>query len=425
MPKLYVTKKDDTPKGLATRFYGNASQYPLILQVNPGLLAINPPVSESGKLILGQEIIIPDIAELADLFTNQPSTISSEDPDEVAVAINETVFRFWNGLSIEFAYDKLAREFSFRAPFEPEFEQYRAAFKPIFQPTSIYIGGQLVLKGQSFAAPSLAPDSNTVEVRGYSITGNLAKTPIIAPYEFGAGASFTEIATDIARRFGIAIVIDSKARSVSDKPYEERVEFSATEDVASKLISLAKERGLILSDNARGRLVVTIPKTEGSIVQAFVSGQPPTVSINPDFDGDALHTSYIGYASNNPVESDEAENRKLPGIRQPGIIPRIRAIAPPDSSNITLPDAVRAERGRAISEWFKVSVEVEGWRDRNGDLYAPDTLISVLNPRTMIYRETKVFVRSVKLRKSETRKSAIIEAVLPEAYTGGLPDIEL
>jgi len=425
MPSLYVTQKGDTPKGLAIKFYGNASQYPLILQVNPGLLAIKPPVSESGKLIIGQEIIIPDIAELADIFSNQPQNIGSDDPDEVTLIINDTQFKFWNGLSMEFAFDKLATEFSFKAPFEPAIPEYRAAFKPIFQPTSIYIGGKLVVKGQSFSNPSLSSDSNTVDVHGYAITGNLSKTPISEPYEFAAGASFTEIVTDVTRRFGIAVTITRAAREKADKPFDERVEFSATEDAAGKIISLAKERGLIISSTASGRLLVTLPKTEGRIVQAFVSGNPPTTVIAPSFNADALHTSYIGFAADTPIESNVPDKVKLSSIKQPGILPRIRAISPPDSSNITLEDSVRAERGRAFAEWFKVNIEAEGWRDKNGDLYAPNTLVSVYNPRAFIYSETKLFIRAVTLTKSETRKYVKMEGILPEAYSGSLPRIEL
>lgn len=429
MPVNYKIIKGDSPKSIAIKFYGDGSKGALIIQANPGLNYIAEPVTTEQKLIIGQDVIIPDLVDpipaldvsekkIVSLFNVNPEVVGSDDQDEVVLMINGQSFRGFNNLDIKFDYDKIANEFSFDAPFEPDIIEYRNAFKPIYQPTSIYIGGELVITGMSSARPNLSATSNTVKVTGYSITGTLDRTSLTGPFEYAEGVTFSELITDVAARMGIVVVIDSLARNIASKPYEKRIEFSPSENIGGKITSLARERGLILSPTFNGRLLVTKPKTEGETVQAFVSGELPALRFRPTYNPDALHTSYIAYAPGTPDEDTTADTFTLNGISQPGILPRIKGITPADSDNINLEDVVRAERGRAYAEWLKASLIVAGWRDKNGNIYQPNTLVTVKAPRSMIYEDTMFFIRAVTLSKSEDRKSARLDMILPEAYSG-------
>lgn len=430
MPSNYTTITGDTPQDIAINYYGDGSQYVLILQANPDLQGVAVPIISDTELAAGQDIIIPDLvdpspAESEDIvkttsqFDNTVDETGAENPDEVQVIINGQTFKFFNGFSLSLAYDKLANEFSFTAPFDPDIQEIRDAFKPIYQPTDIYIGGKLVLKGQSAARPVLEPNRNAVNVSGYTITGTLSKTAISDPFEFKAGSTFADIITDIARRFGLAVVIDATAKEEADKPYEERVVFSNTARVGGKLTRLAQGRGLILSSTFNGRLRVTKPNVEGETVQAFVSGdESTTINIVPAFNADALSTSYIAYAPESAPVSAGADSASLKGIKQPNIIQRMHAIIAPEGANIDVEAAVRGERGRSYGEWLKINVDAVGWRDRNGNLYQPNTLVTALAPRAMIYDELTLFVRNVTLNKSNNRKSARLELILPQALSG-------
>lgn len=429
MPANYTTIKNDTLRGIAISFYGEASQYILILNANPDLQGKEIPIIATTELAAGQDVIIPDNVEPTPAETEDQVKVTSqfdktalvtgaENPDEVQIIINGQGFRFFDNFSIRFDYDTLANEFNFTAPFNPDVPELRAAFKSIFQPTNIYIGGDLVLTGQSWAKPVLNPDSNTVNVTGYSVTGNLNKSTILEPFEFTEGTTYAEIITDILKRFGRAVVIDAEAQEEANKPYDERVVFSNTEKVGNKLTSLAQERGLILSPTFNGRLLVTKPKIEGETVQAFVSGSLPALSIVPDFNAEALATSHIAYAPQSAAADSDAGSAKAKSISQPGIMQRIRAIVAPEAANINLQAAVDGDRGRSFGEWLKVDVAALGWRDKNGNLYQPNTFVTARAPRAMLYEDVNFLVRSVTLLKSNNRKSSSLELILPESLSG-------
>lgn len=429
MPTNYQTINGDTPQKIASKFYGDRSKGYLIVGANPGLKFVAYPATTSQVLVTNQNIIIPDQVDptptetaepvkVVSLFDTTAQRVAADDDDEVILTIRGRAFKKFNQLSIKFDYDKIANEFSFTAPFEPDLDEYRAAFKPIYQPTAIYIGGQLIISGQSAARPLLTDDSNTVNVSGYAVTGNIDKSAITSPFEFDAGIAFSEIVSDIASRFGLAVVIDSAAADLASKPFEKRIAFEPNQPAGSKLATLARERGLIISSTYNGRVLITKPKTESSTVQAFVSGMPPALRFEPSFNPDALHTSYIAYAPETPDEEAEADSIELPGYPQPGIMPRIKGIVPGNTENQNIEDAIRAERGRAFGEWFNAILDVANWRDKNGQLYQPNTLVTVRAPRAMIYNDTTFFVRSVTLNKFEDRKTSRLELILPEALSG-------
>lgn len=436
MPSNYTTIKGDTPQAIAIKLYGDGSQYAIILQSNPDIQGDSIPILSGTELASAQDLIIPDLVEptpadtdselkTTSLFDKTVENTGAADPDEVLIIINGQGLKFFDSFSIDFAYDKIANEFGFTAPFDPDKEEIRKAFKPIFQPTNVYIGGELVIKGQSSARPILQPGSNSVNVSGYGITGNLSKTTLTDPFEFEAGRTYADIITDVARRFGLAVVIDPLAREAANKPYEERVVFSNIEKAGAKLTRLTKERGLILS-SLPGKLLVTKPNVEGKTVQAFVSGdESTTISITPEFNPDALSTSYIGYAPEVSFKTDDAGSETLPGIKQPGIIQRIHAIVAPEAGNINITDAIKGERGRSYAAWLRISIEAIGWRDRDGNLYKPNTLVTARAPRAMIYDDLTLFVRSVRLNKVNNKKSASLDLILPEAFSGKQVDITL
>lgn len=430
MPSNYTTKTGDTPQGIAISLYGDGSQYVLILQANPDIQGVVLPIVSDTELAAGQNIIIPDLVEASPAesedqvkttsrFDKTVAEIGAEDLDEVQMIINGQALRFFDGFSLALGYDKLANEFAFTAPFDPDIQEIRDAFKSIYQPTDVYIGGKLVVKGQSAARSVLEPGRNAVNVSGYTVTGTLSKSAISDPFEYEEGSTYADIITDIAKRFGLAVVIDATATEESSKPYDERISFSNIEKVGNKLTRLARDRGLILSSTFNGKLRVTKPNIESETVQAFISGdESTTISIVPAFNPDALSTSYIAYAPESAPVSAGAASESVRGIRQPGIIQRLHAIIAPEAANIDVAAAVRGERGRSYGEWLKVSVEAMGWRDRNGNLYQPNTLVTVRSPRSMIYDELTMFVRNVVLSKSNNRKISKLELILPQALSG-------
>lgn len=425
MPREYVTSRKDTLKSIALRYYGDASQYPRILQANPSLKGVitsgaaTSILNSNTQLITGQKISLPDIAEIANLYRNDiAESVGYVLSDDITVVINGEAFRYWNGLNIKFSFDTIGDEFAFKCPFEPDLPEHRRAFKPFYQPTLIYVGGQLVIDGQSYAVPELSDSGTMVNVRGYTKTGALDKSCINDPFEFIGGSTFKQIATDIARRFGIKVKITSRAASLANKAYEDPITFSNTEFAGGKLNQLARELGVILSSDCDGSLIIDKALLTGDIVRSFSPDNPILLDVTPGYNANQLHTDYKGYS---PVSASEIfgdQSATLKAFDMPGIIRTLKAITPPESSNTDILPALKAERGRAYGEFFSLSIRVLGWRDDNDDLYKKNTLISLVYPRAMIYKETKFLIRDVSMQRDDSNQVCELSLVLPESFAG-------
>ena len=86
-----------------------------------------------------------------------------------------------------------------------------------------------------------------------------------------------------------------------------------------------------------------------------------------------------------------------------------------------LENAVKAMAGRMFASAVKYTLTVAGCRDKNGKLYRKNMMVSVLAPDAEIYKETKLQVDEVQLKRSESEGvQTVFSLVIPGSRTGEL-----
>jgi prophage tail gpP-like protein len=111
------------------------------------------------------------------------------------------------------------------------------------------------------------------------------------------------------------------------------------------------------------------------------------------------------------------KNSRLSGVVRP------LTFSVKDAEGGDVKAAVEAKMGRMFGNAAAYSVEVAGWRDSSGALWAPNTTVTILAPGAMIYKEFEFIVRSVTLQAAAESRTAVLDLVIPGAFSGKVPEV--
>ena len=99
--------------------------------------------------------------------------------------------------------------------------------------------------------------------------------------------------------------------------------------------------------------------------------------------------------------------------------PRLDGVLRPFTCKAESDVEVKAKAARMFAGAVSYQIKVSTWRDAQGHLWKPNTLLSLVVSLAMIYIPYTFLVRSVQFADD---RSATLELIIPEAYTDGLPE---
>jgi prophage tail gpP-like protein/phage tail protein X len=401
-----TTRKGDTFDLLARRAYGDDQQSALLRSANPG--AVEP--FEGGVVLT-----VPDQPTAP---KNKPPTVEAADDSELALLINGQRFRFWTGISITRSIDSMDT-LNISAPFEPDDVQFRATFKPFaFAPVNINVGGAPLFTGTMLTVdPDLKEDGRTVAAACYSVPavmGDCTAPASSYPLEWNE-AGLKTIAEAAAAPFGLPVLFEADEGATF-----ERVALKPGEKVLPFLIKLAQQRGLLVSSTERGELLFTQSVAPGQPVARLIEGASPLVDVVPVFNPQDYYSEITGIE---PV---------VVGLRGGQVTvrnPRLRGIVRPlafevsDTVNADIEAACNAKAGRMFANVVNYSCNVATWRDPSGNIWEPNTTVTIDAPGAMIYGEYEFLVRAVTLsRTSDGGELATLALTIPGAFSSKIPE---
>lgn len=401
-----TTREGDTFDSLARRVYGDDQLAALLRSANPG--AVEP--FESGVVIT------------APSQPNAPTTplphVRADDDNELALLIDGQRFRFWTGIRITRSIDSMDT-LSVSAPFDPDDQQFRQAFRPLsFAPVNVNIGGGPLFTGTMLSVePDLGEDARTVTAGCYSlpaVAGDCTAPASDYPLEWNA-AGLETISGGAVFPFGISVKFDSEEGAKF-----ERVSLKPGQRVLPFLIKLAQQRGLLVSSTARGELLFAKSVDPGQPVAGLVEGVSPLVDVSPSFSSQEYFSEITGIE---PV---------LVGLRGGQVTvknPHLQGIVRPltfevsDTVNADIGAACNAKLGRMFGNVINYSCRVATWRDPSGNIWRPNTTLTVDAPGAMIYGGYEFLVRAVTLsRTSDGGDAATLTMTLPGAFDSKAPE---
>lgn len=405
MSTTYSVIAGDTFDSIARKKYGTENEADRIARANPGV---------AEPLTAGTVLTVPVLPSAPkDLQTQAPAA----DPDETAILIDGQRFRFWDKVRITRAVDAMDTV-EFGAPFEADVPGFRETFRPFsFKPVVTTVGGSPLFTGNMVAvSPAVENSQKVVSVSGYSLPGvlNDCTPPASAfPLEFN-NQGLREIATTLAAPFGLSVIFQADQGAVF-----ERVATEPGKKILAFLTELAKQRNLIVSSTPEGALIFWQSVEAGSPVARLQEGSAPVLSVTPFFSPQEYYSHITGIE---PVivglagSQFTVKNPRLQGVVRP------ITFNAPDTLDADVKAAVEAKSGRMFGNMASYSVRVATWRDPQGELWAPNTTVTLLAPDAMVYSEYEFVIRSVEFSRESKVKTATLNLVIPGSFSGQIPE---
>lgn len=406
MSTIYKIVQGDTFALIARKKYGTDQNTGLIVSSNPGVVE---------PLIVGTNIVIPD-------DVNAPSNAKQKtvfnNINETAILIDGQRFRFWDRVSITKSMDSISTV-NFGAPFDYKTAGFKETFKPFsFKSLGVTIGGDPFFTGTMIGInPFIENARKIIAVNGYSLPGvlNDCTAPASMLDKLGfSGQGLRQIIETLIAPFGLSVKFDADQGAVFDQVGSE-----PDKGVLDFIIELVKQRNLIISDSERGELVVRTPTVIGNPVAKLQQGESPVLSVSPFFSPQGYYSHVTGIE---PVllglagSQYTVKNERLSGVMRP-----FTFIAP-DTIDSTIKLATEAKIGRMFGNIVSYDITLNTWRDPNGNLWQPNTTVTLLAPDAMIYSEYEFIVRSVTFEKDDKTETAVLNLVLPGSFGGTIPD---
>lgn len=403
---IYTVIDGDTFETIARKSYGSEEDASLIARSNPG--AAEP-------LVPGTTLVIPARPDAPGIL---PSAAASDRENEVALSISGERFRFWETIRIKRSLDSFDA-IEFGAPFEENNSAFREAFRPFsYAPLAVTVGGAPLFTGTMLVPmPTMAADRRTVAVTGYSLPGvlNDCNSPSSAfPLEFN-GQKIGDIARSLCAPFGLSVEI-----TADEGPIFERVALTPGKKVYSFLTNLAQQRNLVIASTPTGKLLVQRSVAAGSPVARLVQGSAPVTSVAPQFKPQDYYSHITGLRPTSISSGGGKYTVKNPRLE--GVVRPFNFTAN-DTLAADVKEATEAKAGRMVANAVGYSVGVSSWRDPVGNLWQPNTTITINAPGVMVYSDYEFIIRSVEFVQDGATESAILSLVLPGVFEGKIPEV--
>lgn len=405
MSITYKVIQGDTFEIIARKQYGDDLKSNLILQANPGI---------SEPLTIGTLINIP---MMSDAPQNIPQRAPSDNPSEAAILISGVRFRFWDSIRITRSIDTIDTV-EFSAPFDSDDINFRRTFEPFsYKDISVTVGGDRLFTGTMLTpVPVLENAKKIINVSAYSLPGVLndcTASSELDTLEFNDQNLF-QIVNKLVDPFGISVDFRGLQSDVFD-----RVAIKPNKKVLSFIVELAKQRNLIVSSSQNGELLLGNSNTFGVPVVTLKQGEPPLLSVTPFFSPQEYYSHITGIE---PIivglsgSKITVKNPRLNGTVRP------LSFTVTDGNESSIKDVVDAKMGRMFGNLVSYSVKLSTWRDPSGDLWEPNTIISLLAPNAMVYNNYNFIIRSVIFEKDSNTEIATLNLILPESFNGEIPN---
>lgn len=420
MARTYTVKAGDTLGKISIKYYGTFSRWTDIAKANPQLSGRKTAVDGSPLIFPGDVLIVPADEPVTTPKPKQTIVLDEDSMQDMALVIDGKKFTGFTGYTLVRSV-KGVDAFSFSAPWNPEKKEIREAFRPfVYHDCAVYYDGDKIFDGVVLApAAALSVDVTTLNVQGYARCGVLIDSdlpPSLFPAEY-SGLNLKQIAETVCEPFGIKVVVQGDVGAAFDK-----VEADISDKAWAFLEKLAEERGLFLSNTADGSLLIYKPELE-AVSANFVQGNVPLVSVSAKYDAQKMYSHITGYTKTTKDTASQKYTWENKYLIKSGVL-RCMGKQIDDADAGTLESSVKAIAGEMFADCISFSMKVSGHRDKGGRVYRKNMAVSVKAPGAEIYRDTKLLVDSVTLKRDDSEGATTeFSLVLPGSRTSELPEV--
>lgn len=332
------------------------------------------------------------------------------------IKINGRNVDFFTKVSIQLKLDSIASVFQFQARFNPENDDHKELFKPLqYHKVEIFNDNKVLIFTGTILNHAFESDSGTnlVSISGYSLSGILEDCTI--PVEQYPLQSDNRNLKDIAQRlcgfFNIGLVIDSSVENEVVRIYK-KTTASPTDTIKGYLSKLTSQRNILLSHDAKGRVVMFKPNDKQNPKYYF--NKENTLKMSSSFNGQNLHSKI------NVVRQPSGENAGVSTVDSV-VNPLIGKNRPTTKvlSSGEDTDTKKAADNELASELESIQVKVE--LNYLLEDIKPGDIVNIHNHEIYSFAYSRYMVKDVTYSYDVNADKTELNLVLPETYTGNIP----
>lgn len=400
--KPYTVKRGDTVSSLASQAYGDSALATRIEKANPMVINFD-------SLQPGMVLNIPFIFERNTLKSAQTKAfLSGKGSEQLTLMLdgNEVPVLAASVLrTMDTVTDGWAATLQWVPGKDPAID---AVIFPFAYPeAAVYLGGELVINGVLYDVETslVSGSGQQAAIRGYSFTADIVDSIVFPPYEVNK-VTLEQRAVDLLSPIGITAIFEKDFGGTFD-----RITAKPTETIFRHLVSLATQRGFLLSSTANGDLLFVDVNTTGASVGSLSENDVGVSEWRARFDGRKRFNTYkaIGQSPKSNSITATVTDEKVPRSR-------FLTIKTEDTTAGNVRKAAEWRRSKQLAEALSISLPVSSWYAPNGDLWTPNTLVTVVSETMFIPKGFTFLIKSVEYSYG-TDYGAVLSLVPPQVYT--------
>ncbi|ELM3734795.1 phage baseplate assembly protein [Edwardsiella piscicida] len=340
---------------------------------------------------------------------------NQQNADVVLLTVSGLQWDGWTEMSITNSLDAIAGEFDLTVTTQWSDAAPRTIKEGLA--CTVTIGEDTVLTGYiDDFIPSYDAENVSIRVMGRDKTGDLVDSSVVHKSGQWKGIRLEQLASEIARPYGITVINETHTGDAFASVVLEQGETGF-----ELLDRLAKQRGVLLTSNANGQLVITRASQKRASV-ALVLGEN-ILAARGRFSWRERASQYIikGSTSAGGATWDD-QPAAVVGGRQVSIddaeINRYRPKILVNEDSLTVGGAsTRGEwyKSRMLGEANVTEITVAGWREQGdvGPLWQKNRLIDIRDPIQNL--DTTWLIKTVTFSEGDGGRITVLALVPPES----------
>ncbi|HGZ7313123.1 TPA: phage baseplate assembly protein [Vibrio parahaemolyticus] len=341
--------------------------------------------------------------------------------EEIILKAGGNVYGGWTKISVTRSLEAMSGSFDLELTWKWQGNsgQYKAFMEPIKQGEAciVEIGGERVITGYvDDWVPSYDEGQVIISVSGRDKTSDLVDCSIdMASGQFN-NQTLTQIANTVCKPFGIKVIVNTDVGAAFP-----RIQIEQGETPHELLSRLARQRGVLLTSDTLGNLVITRRSKQSAGVSLIlgenVKAARGRFSYRQRFSKFKIKAAGAAFGGN----WDSAPLSSVGGISAEVTdteVDRYRPMIIVNEEITTAEGAAKRgqwERQRSIAKSNTAEYTVTGWRiPQTGKLWNINTLVPVVDE--IIGIDEELLISSVMFSEDNAGRLAVVSVVKPEAF---------
>ena len=333
-----------------------------------------------------------------------------DNSNRVTLVCNGLEFSGWLSVRIESSLQSLCRAAQVSATRQAGENDLTASIN-VGDAATVRIGDDTVITGwitsknTEYSATSV---NVSVTIKSKTIDLEECSIPVDKPHQWGTAVKLNQLVQQLAALYGVSCVF---AQDNGTSTFQ--LDMNST--VGDAIVKLLRDKSLLVSDDAEGRLVIAKAGGAGHAASGLQTGVNVLSSSRQQDAGNIFRTYAVLGQSTNP-DSNISGGNSLKGTATNTAV-RNRTKVWVESGNRTQKDLNSRAQNlmfNAIGNADKLSYEVQGWRQSDGSLWRVNQMVKVDDEYFGIHQDLLVSRVSMSIGSSGTTTE--LDVIAPDAF---------